>query len=401
MPPKTKPTQLYKIIKNDEDNKLIDFFIENPDFDKHHQLLMGRKFRLLEQAIYSKSQKCTVFLMNNIDFNILLEHYLRFLTRNYSENIFISFLILLSQHIQNDNNLLKKIIHHFFFHHERTPINIILNHFITPNSSKIIELLKNDEEYRFKFEEILINRHYDWSVFFINFYNKNGFDMEELYVKYLLKGDIIYKKIIKDFKNIKLDLNKKIRIPFTAQSSSESNSYYYYKTPSFYSNEKYSLEFILTIHNVFIKNYSGNFEEEFFTFMNDDFHNKKNDRKTFPNNIFRKLINTFNLLKINDIYKYEPYYVLNYFFNQKEDGDNTLLFKYFCKISYLFTDKIYDFLNEINDKAMKLIKDYIEQTPSPIPESDFSRYKKVFEETIICYESNKIWIHKLKAKEFH
>ncbi len=92
MPPKTGPTQLYKIIQNDEDYKLMEFFFENPDFDKHHRLLVGKKFRLLEQAIYSKSQKCTIFLMNNIDLNILLEHYLRFLTRNYSENIFISFL---------------------------------------------------------------------------------------------------------------------------------------------------------------------------------------------------------------------------------------------------------------------------------------------------------------------
>ena len=77
-----KPTQLYSIITNDNIEMLRQFFDSNPEFNLHNQISIGKKLPLLSQALQSYSTNCSIYLMEKIKFEDLVDKYSNYIIFN-------------------------------------------------------------------------------------------------------------------------------------------------------------------------------------------------------------------------------------------------------------------------------------------------------------------------------
>ena len=94
-----KPAQLYNIITNDNIEMLRQFFNTNPEFNLHHQISIGRKLKLLEQALESYSTNCSIYLMEKIKFEDLVDKYSNYIIVN--SNVIVNvFTGLFNQYIE-------------------------------------------------------------------------------------------------------------------------------------------------------------------------------------------------------------------------------------------------------------------------------------------------------------
>jgi hypothetical protein len=110
-----RQTQLYNIITDDKIHMLTEFFDSTHDFSCHHELSVGKRYKLLEQAIVSKAEKCSEFLMRRMDFNDLVDKYHKFMIGYYFSNIFVKFIEIFIDYVEKtkDMDIINKFIIHF------------------------------------------------------------------------------------------------------------------------------------------------------------------------------------------------------------------------------------------------------------------------------------------------
>ncbi len=270
---KIRQSQLYNIISNNDFIKLEQFFNENPDFNLHHELSVGKKYTILEQAVFSQSNDCAIILMNRMKLNELISIYGNLII-NYGTNSMFNHLDkLINEYIEqtedikiikpiifriivcsnkigivkkqeyinifvnyinnsSDLDFFEKILNNLISQKNTIPLNVITLFFNSINNL-LLQQLTNNHEFKTQFENLVNNSKFDFTILLIEFYNTNNIDLDEYYASIIMRGEQVIKKTNKYIKNI--NLNNKVKI------NQIKNYYYdYFNKPSdedFYEGE--------------------------------------------------------------------------------------------------------------------------------------------------------------------
>ncbi len=432
---KIKPTQLYNIITTNDFGKLEQFFNENPDFDIHHKLSIGKKYAMLEQAVASLSNDCALLLMNRMESNLLelINKYANFIISNGNIIIFNYFDLLFNRYLDENGNLevikiiISRILQNpkivniektqeyikisanyingsndfdFVIHilklliySYKSSSMVLTKYFINLINDYLINKIKTNKDFMNNLENLIIGCKYDFVIMLIEFYNKNNFNLDEFYAKIITCNETIIKKTANCFKDINLSnkvyLNK---IRYT----------YNFDEKNFWRSKKqYSLAFLLVINNLYnekkhskldvFKN--NNFETELLNLLDET--QSQIDDNSRNNFLFFGVLKTLQSVNLDfECIKHWSQQPLYYFFGENNDDVITPKIK---ELKSYFTDNIYNKLLEINELAFANINNYVEY----INKSEYKFIANVNNNEYInkmqpIYQSNKEAIQRMR-----
>ncbi len=405
---KIKPSKLYTILKNDDLDQFMTFLSENPDFDLHNRVSVGRHDPILIHSIHNKSYKCSSFIMNIMNFTELFDRYLHSILRYYNDS-FNTFIVCWDKYFNETNDIirLKDLIHslincagsndndinHFITYCNyyiaetndlefiqsiifdfiiRSKSDEVLNDFINTNSDNFKKLILENDIFRYKFENLMIQSKFQSTCLLCDLYIKFDFDLSFLFAKIMLRcNEQTVKKLNKYFKNIdynnKVFINNFCDVKFSYFNNHQLN---YWK-----SKYQYSLSFIHILRgldNKKIKNTwdlfkNNNFETEFFNFLEDDLNYRKSLNVhnalfgSFTSYIFYGIVYSNYCINIENnnnsikIYNYNK----NYF---GELNESEFVYQQFKLLKPCLTDAFYNKILEINDASLQKSINYIENS---------------------------------------
>ncbi len=392
-----RQTQLYNIITDDKIHMLTEFFDSAHDFSCHHELSVGKRYKLLEQAIESKAEKCSEFLMRQMDFIDLVDKYHKFMIEHYFSNIFVKFIEIFIDYVEktNDMDIINKFIIHFLnskncvhFANTHELIDMCCKNIIDTNnkefyknilfelickeSSKIeffklfinltnnmlLELL-NDADFKNNLENLLTCRSTHFINVIIELYQSNHIDLTSLYTRILTRNDNYLKKNYKYFKNI--SLNDKVYLTNTIGNMYSYEPGYFSNKNYWVSKKQYSLIFIIVIKGNFDKKKhsklelfkSNNLEIELTNLLEENHWEAfiwQDKYNRFKNCIFYGMLYTNSKTSkgIDINLSYSSGYTLNYFLAEYDSDKNEIENK-LVELKPCFTNYFYDKMTEINE----------------------------------------------------
>ncbi len=394
---KIRQTQLYNIITDDKIQMLTEFFGSTDDFSYHHELSVGKRYKLLEQAIVSKAEKCSEFLMRQMDFNDLVDKYHKFLIEHFFSNIFVKFIEIFTDYVEKtkDMNVINKFIicllnskNCVYFDNTYELLDMWYNNildtdnkefyknmlfelickeschivyftnFIDLSDEMLLELL-NDADFKNNLENLLTCRSTHFINVIIELYQSNHIDLTSLYTRILTRNDNYLKKNYKYFKNI--NLNDKVYLTNTIGNIYSYEPGYFSNKNYWVSKKQYSLIFLIVIKGKFDKKKhsklelfkSNNLEIELTNLIEENhweafiWQDKFNG---FKHCIFYGMLYTNSKTSkgIDIDFSYSSGYLLNYFLAEYDSDKNEIENK-LVELKPYFTNYFYDKMTEINE----------------------------------------------------
>ena len=446
-----KPTQLYNIITNDNIEMLRQFFDTNPEFNLHHQISIGRKLKLLEQALESYSTNCSIYLMEKIKFEELVDKYSYYIIVN-SDTIVNVFTGLFNQYIEEtgDNNIVNKFIKYMLYttsitvNNLETFVNSFVNHIVNSNDldtykkvlyesietkinfdkfsylidrtdNQINQLIQADNNFKINLESFVLknNGRINYIIKIIEVYEKFNIDLDEFYGRIILedKNSSYLKKTNKYFKNI--NLNQKVHI----YGNHKITTYYFNNDNNIYkSKSTYSLVFLYLIkgfysaskHDKYNLFNGNNFENELINLLNEenfvgwenlDYYGIRYQNLCQP--MFYTIL--FTLDQVNKEINSNTKYLMNYFFGD-DKIQNEEVIEQFNNLKPFLTNNFYNKLDELNQFGLNKMNQYVELLKDNNNNNNINLnyfqnqtdYDVLIENTKNIYESNKNTIGRLR-----
>jgi hypothetical protein len=446
-----KPTQLYSIITNDNIEMLRQFFDSNPEFNLHHQISIGKKLPLLSQALESYSTNCSIYLMEKIKFEDLVDKYSYYIIVNSNEivNVFTG---LFNQYIEEtgDNNIVNKFIKTLLYttsitiNNLETFINSFVNHIVNSNDldtykkvlfetietkinfdkfsylidrtdNQINQLIQMDNKFKINLESFILknNGRSNYIIKIIEIYEKFNIELDEFYGRIILedKNSSYLKKMNKYFKNI--NLNQKVHI----YGNHKITTYYFHADNNIYkSKSTYSLVFLYLIkgfyssskHDKYNLFNGNNFENELINLLNEenftgwenlDYYSIRYQNLCQP--MFYTIL--FTLDQVNKEINSNTKYLMNYFFGDNKTQNEEVI-EQFNNLKPFLTNNFYNKLDELNQLGLNKMNQYVEKLKyndnnNNINNNYFQNqtdYDVLIENTNNIYESNKNTIGRLR-----
>lgn len=446
-----KPTQLYNIITNDNIEMLRQFFDTNPEFNLHHQISIGRKLKLLEQALESYSTNCSIYLMEKIKFEDLVDKYSYYIIVN-SNAIVNLFTGLFNQYIEEtgDNNIVNKFLKYMLYttsitvNNLETFVNSFVNHIVNSNDTEtykkvlyetietkinfdkfsylidrtdnqINQLIQVDNNFKIKLESFILknNGRSNYIIKIIEVYEKFNIDLDEFYGRIILEDkNLSYlKKMNKYFKNI--NLNQKVHI----YGNHKFTTYYYHADNNIWkSKSTYSLVFLYFIKGF----YSASKHDKYNLFNGNNFENQLINLLSEENfvgwenldyygityqNLCQPMFYTilFTLHQVNKEINSNTKYLMNYFFGNNLIQNEEVI-EQFNNLKPFLTNNFYNKLDELNQLALNKMNLYVELLKNNDNNNNINNnffrnqtdYDVLIENTKNIFESNKNTIGRLR-----
>jgi hypothetical protein len=447
-----KPTQLYSIITNDNIEMLRQFFDTNPEFNLHHKITIGKKLPLLSQALESYSTNCSIYLMEKINFEDLVDKYSYYIIVN-SNTIVNLFTGLFNQYIEEtgDNNIVNKFLKYMLYttsitvNNLETFVNSFVNHVVNSNDTEtykkvlyetietkinfdkfsylidrtdnqINQLIQVDNNFKINLESfILKNGRINCIIKIIEVYEKFNIDLDDFYGRIILadKNSSYLKKTNKYFKNI--NLNQKVNIYSNHRITTYFNNANNNTNNTWKSKSTYSLVFLYLIKGF----YSASKHDKFNLFNGNNFENELINLLSEENftgwenldyygigyqNLCQPMFYTilFTLHQVNKDINTQYYgkrYLINYFFGDDKTQKEEVI-EQFNNLKPFLTNNFYNKLDELNELGLHKMNQYVEQLKNNDNNNNNNifrnHYDEIIENTKNIYESNKNTIERLR-----
>ncbi len=220
---------LYNIVKKDDIETLIDYFIENPNYNIFASLRTSHN--LYYHSIELGSLQCFIFLTNRLSLNDLSE-WSGSVVSYYRENpdIFDFYYKTVKRLSEEENNyncinkIILKVVSYSLKVYKELFDKIITEYdFLEQFDNRIFK--KN-------LESVIVENKSLWITYFEKYYRDHGIDRNQLFAKCLIFSKFDTNKYLKLFKN--MNYSDKIKI------EAKINNVFYHHTVN-----KYSLEFLI------------------------------------------------------------------------------------------------------------------------------------------------------------